>query len=534
MNSRILRFLFLFLFLSILGLMLYFLLFLFSGYDTLIARFSIFLSEDQKQKLISSYLTPFKFYFLKIIGFFFAFLWIALGIFLYKNLTKIEQKFQTKFNLYKEFFFKAYSQVNTKQKYSLFATLFSLIGLRLLWAYFYPLTYDEIFIWEEFVQRGFAVSISYYPIHGNHVFQTLIVYFFSFLGPLWALRLPSIIFAFVLDGLVFLYLFYTTKSIKQSLLGTFLLTFFYVNWIHSFLGRGYQTALTLCFLIFILYQKKWTQRFFYELIILQVLVLFTLPSALFFLLPFWALHLYNGLWIYKNVLFTFLGSFCVYLPVLLFFNFQVLFSGAYYQPVQINQRLIFFNQIWQIPEWWNLSYGFGIFFTLFLLLILWIDYKKSNQNVSLFFSIYLIEIIVLGIFTSIPAKAFMPLSFIWIYFCSRFIIRCNFYQLILCICIFFFLLISNYIEFKTQFQKHFQAFQFARKVFQFYPKNLNLNIHLSPWDDTDLYFLNLKHVYHQNGLTVKIDESSEFMMTTSTQIRGKIVLEDENMKLIRK
>jgi hypothetical protein len=35
-------------------------------------------------------------------------------------------------------------------------------------------------------------------------------------------------------------------------------------------------------------------------------------------------------------------------------------------------------------------------------------------------------------------------------------------------------------------------------------------------------------------LTVKIDESSEFMMTTSTQIKGKIVLEDENMKLIRK
>lgn len=513
---------------------------LFKNYDALIQFLSPYLnSEQQLYKLKNHFLTPYRFEILRIFVPFVLLMLLISNWAIYKNRLKIITYLNNQILKY---------QLLTKQVYHLFQTLtqtqililitiiFIINGLRFFWSLKYPLTYDELYIWEEFVQRGFLVSASYYPIHGNHIFQTLLVNFFSFLEPTYALRLPTVLFAFLMDICIWIYFYYRTKSFYSSLTILLIIDFFYVNWIHSFMGRGYQLGLLLSWIILIFYERKWISSFFYELILLQVLLIYTLPSGLFFLIPFWTLY-----WFEErkttviNVLWTCILTTFLYTPVLFFLNYQSLFSGAYYHSLSIHEKLIFFNQIWQFPDIWHIPTFIGIILSL-IFMIFTFQQKKFIYTV---FFLYLLLTTLIGLFTSFPAKAFMPLTFLIGFLIIS--IHFNSLKFVILTIVIALLYISNIQEFENQFQKHFEAHRFALEVYRQLPFNLKLKLNLSPYDDSDLYFLNLKHVYRKNGNSITIENHPQNnlilvsnQLPINKKINGKILHKDSNMQLIKK
>ncbi len=533
-NSRFIKISLLYLFISVYILSLTLFIYFFYDYSTFIDYLTpLTQTEQQLFKLKNIYLTPQKFQILRVLGYLFWGILAIVGLVIYKNQSSFKQKIQYKFNLYTELFsyLKVFFQnLTLNQQYILLCFLLFLTCTRLFNLVYFPLTYDEIYIWEEFVRRGFWVIIAYYPIHGNHVLHTLIVNFFSFLGPIPALRLPSTIASLFLDLLILTWVFHKTQKLYLSIFAILILNLMYVNWIHSFLGRGYALAMTLCFAIWVFYEKNWIQKFFYELIVLQILALYTLPSTLFFLIPLWILTFqYDFKLLRANLFLTVFGAFIVYLPILIFLNPTNIFQGAYYQHVSYNEKMIFFNQIWQIPDFWNMPFWIGgIFICSLLGLILKKDFGAR------FWGIYSIIAVLIGLNTSFPAKAFMPLSFIIPYLLSQFTLKIKWFAGLVSIFAVPFLLFSNYKEFTTQFQVHFQAYRFAHAIYKQYPHHLKLRLNLSALDYTDLYYLNLKHVYHERGYDCSIDSLSNLQLILSKDFQnGTIIYQDQNVKIIQ-
>ncbi len=513
---------------------LYYFITLFKNYETLISFLLPYTqSEHQIEKLKNQILTPYKFEILKyLLSIFFATVFLFF-IWIYNIRSKLIFQIEVQWKIYQNLIQKVFNLLNhlkNAQKWTLCITFLTFTSLRIYFVFQYSLTYDEIYIWEEFVQRGFFVIISYYPIHGNHILQTLISLIFSFLEPIWALRLPSIFFAFCLDFLLFIWLYYKSQNFTKSLLAILLFGLLYVNFIHSFLGRGYQLGMLLSWIIFVFYERRWNTKFFYETIILQILLLYTLPSGLFFLIPFWILNYKQKL--LKTIILTGFGSSILYLPIFLFLNPKDLLSGAYYQKNTWNYQLKFFNQIWQFPDFWNIHYSVGLFITIFFFIIL---IRKWNFE-SKIFSIYLMMIISFGLLTSFPAKAFMPLSFLFpILFLWVELPKRHFLTLGIGILTSLILIYSNKKEFETQFKNHFSAYEFAKQIYKIYPKNLSIQIELSPLNETDAYYLCLKHIYHQQELKVDLDAKSSIVLESiKLNSYGKIILKDENMKIVFK
>ena len=504
----------------------------FSDYENLVSHLKPFTTPHQLTKLKTIYLTSQKFNTLKIIIDFLLSIGVFLGIFLWIKQNPIEKKIVYKIRHYYELLLKTKEWVNylpSIEKSIFFLVIIGFFVMRFFLAMIYPLTYDEMYIWEEFVSKGILVSISYYPIHGNHIFQTLLVKFFSFLEPVWALRLPSILASSLLDFFIFIYVYSKSNDFKKSILSVILFGLLYVNWLHSFLGRGYSIGLLFSFLILIIYEKNITKKFFWELVILQTLFLYTLPSAIFFLLPFWILEIKNGFNILKNLIFTFFFTTLLYAPVLFFLHSHQLLNSAYYQENNFYSKLYFFNQLWQFPEFWNLPIAVGIL--IYVIFSIGLLIKKSY--LGNFFLIYLNLSAAIGLLSSFPAKGFMPLSFLILYF-----IVYSTWTNQKAIGLIFplitgFLLFSNIKEFEKIFKKHFQAHQFAKIIHSKFKQELHLSVVLSPYDDSDLYFLALKHEYHKNRNKIHVDKESKLVLATIfTKINGNVVHKDENAQLV--
>lgn len=516
------------------GFFAFLVFFYFFDYDYFISQLLPFTSSNQQvHKLKNQILTPYKFQILRLLLFLMLSILITLLYFFYKFKQKILKIIDLRvddYNQAKSQFKLLLKRLTRTQSLLLFIFLFFLLFVRGYWALKYPLTYDEIYIWEELVTRGLLVSVSYYPIHGNHILQTILVNSISFLDPVWALRLPSILSSFLLDFILWSYLYHKSKNFISAIIIVILFNLLYVNWIHSFLGRGYQLELLLALIIFIFYEKRWIEKFFYELVFLQILLLYTLPSGIFFLVPLWLFEWINFRCKYFvfNTLFTILGAMILYLPIVFFLNSESLFSGAYYQKIDWHEKMKFFNQIWQLPDIWNLSYILGLFFSILTFIYLKIQWKSWHK----IFFLYLLLTILLGIITSFPAKAFMPLSFI----IPLILIEMKLPKIFFIVLISFeiFLYISNIQEFEYQFKKHFDANLFAKNVFKLYPYSLKMNVRLNPNDLSDLYFLNLKHIYHNHQQRIELNENSNFILeSVNIYSKGKVILQDNNMKLIR-
>lgn len=531
--QKVIYYFFFFCVIAFCGFFAFFIFFYFFDYDYLISQLLPFTSSNQQvNKLKNQILTPYKFQILRLLLFLILSILIAFLYFFYKFKQKVLKIIDLRIDFYNEtkLLFKSLCKKLTRtQILFLFIFLLFLLFVRSYWALQYPLTYDEIYIWEEFVSRGLLVSMSYYPIHGNHVFQTILVNIISFLEPIWALRLPSILSSFLLDFILWSYLYHKSKNFFSSIIIVILFNFLYVNWIHSFLGRGYQLELLLALIIMIFYEKRWIEKFFYELVFLQILLIYTLPSGIFFLVSLWWFEWFSfkNKYLIYNILFTISFAFILYLPILFFLNIEVLFSGAYYQKIDFYEKMKFFNQIWQFPDIWNFSYIMGLFFSILTLIYLKIQWKSWHK----IFFFYLLIAILLGIITSFPAKAFMPLSFIL----PLILIEMKLPKILFIVLILveIFLYMSNIQEFEFQFQKHFDANAFAKKVYQKYPQSPALKIQLRPNDLSDLYFLNLKHVYHNHQQRIELNENSKFILENINIARkGKVMLQDNNMKLV--
>jgi len=194
-----------------------------------------------------------------------------------------------------------------------FSFLLKIIGLvpLIIWAYYYinyDLWYDEVCSLELFVLTDWKTTMFYYPAPNNHVLYNLINQVVTRLIDLRDINLITenvFIFRSFQLGVTLLTVYYSSLLVKQffkenynGLVFVILLTTIpFLNF--SLQLRGYITsALFLVMLVF--YSMKYVKSndsYSKTLIVLcSFLLLYTLPSNLYFLVSIWVLNLY--FWIY--------------------------------------------------------------------------------------------------------------------------------------------------------------------------------------------------------------------------------------------
>lgn len=407
------------------------------------------------------------------------------------------------------------------QKHWVWGVWSILTGIRLWWIWYYPLSYDEVFIWERFVKRGLGVCMSYYPIHGNHLLQTILTYFLSFLGPWAALRLPSIMIAMALDALVFLYFFRRSSSILVGLIATLCVGTAYVVWIHGLMGRGYIWGMFFCLIAYAMYRSPNFQRLQAEWSLCNILAMYALPSSLFFLIFLHAAHGLGGnrRQAIISMVAIALGTLFLYLPVLLANDFSGLLSGAYYQ--EKNDFIAYCDALFQIPLWWGLK-GIGIILTiltvgLFLYLRAWIALGYLGLSLAI------------GLTTAFPAKGFIPLIFFFVEAIVQAGIISRFaFWLALGL---LFMPLSHKKEYEQVFAKHHAAYNFAFQVREKLADLDALMFQLSPEDDSDMYVLMLEHAYGRRWVP---DSTAAYALVFSPIKYQQAVVQDENMAIVKK
>ena len=125
-------------------------------------------------------------------------------------------------------------------------------------AFYLPITYDESFTFINFINRGVAVSLSFYPAPNNHVLFSVIGSFLNLFDfkDIFPFRLISVFFLILSLFMVTKILIQSSKKIKNYyflLIAVFPLTLIYIY--QSSLARGYGLLLFLT-LINIYFIKK--------------------------------------------------------------------------------------------------------------------------------------------------------------------------------------------------------------------------------------------------------------------------------------
>lgn len=510
-------------FLTSLVVWIYAFIVLFQGYEPFLNYVLSWTVEPEKAEVLRSRYLTYERYLWVRYGFILACVSYFVGLgFFYHQSKAILSWWEGRKQVYRELWVSVQKTYHLlPQKRMLWGLWLIVSGIRLWWMWYYPLSYDEVFIWERFVKRGLGVCVSYYPIHGNHLLQTLTTYILSFMGAWAALRLPSLIITMAMDALVFLYFYRRSSSLKISLIGTLCVVMAYVVWIHGLMGRGYAWGMFFCVTAFVMYRSTYFIRMQAEWILCNVLALYALPSSLFFLV---LLHIANVLKgnTRKAIISVFaVGflSFLLYLPILLMNDFNDLFSGAYYQGM--NDFIAYCDALFQIPLWWGLK-GIGVVLTtiavwLFLYMRAWIALG------------YLVFAIIIGATTAFPAKGFMPLIFFFVETAvhAGIIARVSPWFAVGLL----FLLWSHKIEYEQVFGKHHAAYTFAFKVKARLPNLDGLMFDLSPDDDSDMYVLMLEHAYGRRWFS---DSTAAYALVFISTKYQQTVVQDANMAIVKR
>jgi len=137
-------------------------------------------------------------------------------------------------------------KVKNNGNYLLFILLIAFLSFTLYKVFFFPVYIDEATTYNDYVSKGFWVTLSSYKEPNNHVFYSLILVLFSKLpiDVLIAMRLVN-----VLLGLSSIYLIYKSLSKKYTKeivsICLFFFTFSYFFLFYSIFARGYM-LLILC------------------------------------------------------------------------------------------------------------------------------------------------------------------------------------------------------------------------------------------------------------------------------------------------
>ncbi len=464
---------------------------LFYSYNGFIALIVDFLNRPDKKELIQNqYFTINKFN-LSIIWLFFIGL-ILIGFSFYSNYIHfhlIEFKFSLNKN-YKKIKF-LFFKLPKSEKKAFYAVFFCLFLFKIYCLIAIPFTYDECFVWTEFVLKGPLVSASYYPIHGNHLLQTVISSLISIIwdNPYFSMRFPTLLISSI-SGFIFFVWISKEMGNLPAFAAWLVYELIYVSFLHSFLGRGYswEILFTLICFLSILYNQKYIFIFF------SILAYYTLPSFLYVhigIIIWCIIFQIKDLKIYlKSSLIVVFISFILYSPIFLFNDLSIVSTSAYYEKwtfiKTIQNSPDFINQIFQLPDFLSLK---EFIFIPFLFTVFIFVKNLKQKFAQLFLILWLLPLcffIIQQIF--LPAKAFIWTS-ILIAFCVGLVVK-KYEKSLLILPIGVFWVVFAYfafqLEFSIQFEKQILAHDFWKKSNNFI-QNEFIWVHPNSLDVTDTY-----------------------------------------------
>lgn len=168
----------------------------------------------------------------------------------------------------------------SKKDWYLFSFVFALASLVKIYYFFtHPITNDEAFTFLNYVNQGFAASLTYYNLTNNHIFHSLLCNVFNMLSisPLHSLRIASFLAGSFTLFVVFI-LFKKLLSSKAAFLAFVFFSFAPPTMQYGFLARGYSLILLFTaistFALLELFQKKGNTK--------KLCLLFIVASALGF------------------------------------------------------------------------------------------------------------------------------------------------------------------------------------------------------------------------------------------------------------
>ena len=179
------------------------------------------------------------------------------------------------------------SEISKKDWY-LFAVVFSLATIvKAYYFYSQPITNDEAFTFINYVNPGFAASLSYYNLTNNHILHSLLCNVFNLLpvSPVYTLRIASFIVGAVTLIVVFI-LFRKLLSNKAAFFAFLFFSFVPPIIQYGFLARGYSlillfTTISTFVLFELVHDNKNRKKHWLIFIISSVLGFYSIPIYLY-------------------------------------------------------------------------------------------------------------------------------------------------------------------------------------------------------------------------------------------------------------
>ncbi|MDO1446040.1 hypothetical protein Q0590_07245 [Rhodocytophaga aerolata] len=333
------------------------------SYEEFTASIASSIGQPEKlAKFRELLLTQERFSLLRIISFFSSSIWVAILPFLWKqavSVPAVTSRIAAYSNKQIKKYVSFWQAMPITIKYMAGILLLLIILSRFYFLFRFPFHVDERFTYLYFVDKGFLVSMTYYPGPSNHIFYTLICNFFDLFiaDPVVVMKLPALLISIALSVVFWLIISqYFTYSI--ALLIAALFSFAEPVFYYSIQGRGY---ILLMFLTLIATQNaiKITQSnrlsfsYFFWLGVSATLGFYTLPI---FLYPFvslllfitWQLIIQRNYTFFQPLFITCMaiaGSvFILYLPVIVFNGWRALIANSWVAPIPWQEFIPFFPQ----------------------------------------------------------------------------------------------------------------------------------------------------------------------------------------------
>lgn len=346
---KTLKFLFLIVYFSGLFFLLCFsaCLFIFD-YESLIFWVLDFYQQTSKIKQFRNLLTESRFQILQIFAVFFLGFYISVFFIISKIffiITFYLKELQTQLTA----FGKIFALLSRREKIVLWLAFSLITSLKLYFVFEFPLLLDEVFTYIFFVDKGFLVSMAYYPGPNNHIFFSLVGvisdFFFQniFTEPVFALRLISCLA--VLFCSLFLFAWLKVKNDFWIAFYAFLCFHFSIPvFLYGILGRGYALQLIfICVAAFAALKmiENPKSNFSHLIFILSsVLGFYTIPT---FLYPFGAFCVFLflekqffNIYIWIDLITIVILTVMLYLPIILFNGLQSISGNSWVLAMNFN------------------------------------------------------------------------------------------------------------------------------------------------------------------------------------------------------
>jgi hypothetical protein len=307
-------------------------------------------------------------------------------LFVFKFFDVIYKKISYYINdLYVSSYFIIKKELSSNTIYILFVPFLSAV----YFALHLPVAYDEAWTFLNFTNRGFLVSVLYYPAPNNHILHSVITNitcYIPFLPTLIKLRISAILFS-ILTIIVSSHFLKKYYSEQISLVVSAIFSTLYMSIYFSCMSRGY-SIIFLCFitslyLAFNIIKEGGKTRDWIWFSFFSILGFYTMPSYLYpYIILNFLILINKANQIKKQVLagiYTMITVFILYFPLIVINGIESLTNNIYVAP---KDRM----EVWtRLPAFFNYSidkiFGFAPYIIIILLAISsMLLIRNSNKN----------------------------------------------------------------------------------------------------------------------------------------------------------